>query len=58
MIEAIIALIAGIVALVPLILNARKNRKANQNDMGTVDDTTLRDSMDRTDRLFPAPKDP
>ena len=55
MVEAIIALIAGIVALVPLILNARKNRKDNQNAMGKVDDDTLRDSMRDVDKLFPDP---
>ncbi len=53
MVEAIIALIAGIVALIPLILNARKIRKDNSNAMGKVDDTVLRDSMDRVDRLYP-----
>ncbi len=53
MVEAIIALIAGIVALIPLILSARKNRKANQSAMGQVDDRVLRDSMDRVDRLYP-----
>lgn len=55
-IEAIIALVAGIVALIPLIYGARKNRRDNQNAMGNADDATLRDSMDRTDRLYPPAK--
>ena len=53
MIEAIIALIAGIVALVPLILNARKNRKANRNDLGNAESDELGAGMDRIDRLHP-----
>jgi len=53
MVEAIIALIAGIVALIPLILSAKKIRRDNQNAMGQVDDATLRASMDRVDKLYP-----
>jgi len=52
---AILTVLAGLLALVPVFLNARKNIKANQNAMGKVDDTTLRDSMDAVDRLHPPP---
>ena len=52
---AILTLIAGLLALVPVFLNARKNIKANQNEMGKVDDTVLRDSMSAVDRLHPPP---
>lgn len=51
--EAIIALIAGIVALIPLILNARNNRKANRNALTKVESDELGDGMDRVDRLQP-----
>ena len=55
MVAAIIAIIAGIVGLIPLLLNRRKASHANQQDMGKVDDDTLRRSMDDVDRLFPDP---
>lgn len=52
----ILALIAGLLALVPIIMNARKNRKANRNDIGKVESAELRDGMDAVDRLYPPPK--
>lgn len=55
MVVAILTILGSILALVPLILNARKNIKANQNEMGKVDDTVLRDSMSAVDRLHPPP---
>jgi hypothetical protein len=45
----IIALIAGLLALIPVILNALNNRKANRNDIGKVESAELRDGMDAVD---------
>ena len=54
--EAVIALIAGIVALIPLILNARNNRKANRNALTKVESDELGAGMDAVDRVQPVPK--
>lgn len=56
----IIALIAGLLALIPIILNAMKNRKANRNEIGKVESAELLAGMDRVDadaaRLRSTPK--
>jgi len=59
MVEAIIALIAGIVALIPLILSARKIRKDNRNALAQVECAELDREMDAVDaasqRVQPPP---
>lgn len=56
-IEAVIALIAGIVALIPIILNIRNNRKANRDALLKAESDELGAGMDAVDRLQPPPKD-
>lgn len=55
-IEAIIALIAGIVALIPIILNIRNNRKANRDALLKAESDELGAGMDAVDRVQPPPK--
>lgn len=52
-VEAIIALIAGIVALIPLIVNARNNRKANRDALTKAESDELGAGMDAVDKLQP-----
>jgi hypothetical protein len=54
-IEAIIALIAGIVALIPIILNIRNNRKANRDALLKAESDELGAGMDANDKLQPPP---
>ena len=54
-VEAIIALIGGIIALITVILKLRTNRKANRNEIGKVEAKELLDGMDAVDRDAPAP---
>lgn len=56
-IEAVIALIAGIVALIPIILNIRNNRKANRDALLKAESDELGAGMDAVDKLQPPPKD-
>ena len=51
--EAVIALIAGIVALIPLIVNARNNRKANRDALTKAESDELGAGMDAVDKLQP-----
>ena len=55
--EAIGAIILGLLALIPLIIKARNNRKANRNEIGKVENAELLSGMDRvdaaTDKLQP-----
>lgn len=46
----IIALIAGLLALIPVIITAVNRRKAHRNDLGNVESTELLAGMDRADR--------
>lgn len=50
----IIGLIAGLLALIPVILSARNKRKANRNDIGKVESQELLDGMDAVDRAAAA----
>ena len=56
----IIGLIAGLLALIPVILSALNKRKANRNDIGKVENAELLAGMDRVDaatpRVQPNPK--
>lgn len=52
----IIALIVAVLTLIPVILNARKNRKANRDALGKAEADELGAGMDRVDRLFPPPR--
>lgn len=55
-VEAVIALIAGIIALIPIILNIRNNRKANRNALLKAESDELGAGMDAVDRVQPPPK--
>ena len=48
-IEAVIALVAGILALIPLIINARNRSRVNKNEIGKVEVDELDAGMDRVD---------
>lgn len=45
----IIALIAGLLALIPVVLSALKSRKANRNEIGKAENAELLRGMDRVD---------
>jgi hypothetical protein len=45
----IIALIAGLLALIPVVVSALRSRKANRNAIGKVESAELGAGMDRVD---------
>ena len=54
-IEAVIALIAGVIGLITVVMKAMQNRKANRNEIGKVESTELKAGMDAVDAAAPAP---
>lgn len=55
-IEAVVALVGGIIALLTVILKLRTNRKANRNEIGKVESAELGAGMDAVDKLQSPPK--
>jgi hypothetical protein len=55
----IIGLIAGLLALIPVVYSAMQKRKANRNDLGKVESAEMGAAMDRADaapRVQPVPR--
>lgn len=56
--EAILGILAGLLALIPIILKIRNNRRANRDALTKAESDELGAGMDAVDRVQPPqPKD-